>query len=261
MIKRNAFTLIELLVVIAIIALLMAIIMPSLGKAKEYARSTICKSNLRQWGIQVELYATENDNSLIPGKTAFLNGGDLIWMEALRGNYQIDDIRLCPSATKRSSTHPELIDMSTNWIATNAAWDSDAWAGTAIEEDFGSYSYNGWATNPPKEYAHKDNWIKATASMAYKIPLIGDGNWFEGDPLSDDLPPSSEGSRLNDTGNRMMNFCVPRHQDEYMAMAFLDGHAEKIGLKSLWDLEWHKGYTPPTPRPTWPAWMENFKEE
>lgn len=62
--KKNGFTLIELLVVIAIIALLLAIIVPSLGKAKEYARRVICRNNIRQQTLGVMVYSEENDSKV-----------------------------------------------------------------------------------------------------------------------------------------------------------------------------------------------------
>jgi prepilin-type N-terminal cleavage/methylation domain-containing protein/prepilin-type processing-associated H-X9-DG protein len=60
--KRKGFTLIELLVVIAVIALLMAIVMPALGKAKMYAQRVICSNRVRQQALGIMLYANENNN-------------------------------------------------------------------------------------------------------------------------------------------------------------------------------------------------------
>jgi len=65
--KISAFTLIELLVVISIISLLMAILLPSLGKAREQARRAACMANLRSIGQSMFIYAHDNDGRLIPG--------------------------------------------------------------------------------------------------------------------------------------------------------------------------------------------------
>lgn len=64
---QKGFTLIELLVVIAIIALLMAIIMPSLQAAKEIAATTVCLANQKQLGMAYYLYAEDNDGNLVDG--------------------------------------------------------------------------------------------------------------------------------------------------------------------------------------------------
>jgi prepilin-type processing-associated H-X9-DG protein/prepilin-type N-terminal cleavage/methylation domain-containing protein len=63
--RVRGFTLIELLVVVAVIALLIAILVPSLGKAREAARKTVCQTNLKQWGMGYTLYA-DSYNDMLP---------------------------------------------------------------------------------------------------------------------------------------------------------------------------------------------------
>jgi prepilin-type N-terminal cleavage/methylation domain-containing protein/prepilin-type processing-associated H-X9-DG protein len=67
--NRRAFTLIELLVVIAIIAVLMAILMPSLRLAKDHARRIHCVSNVKTLSLAWFMYKDDNDDDLVPGHT------------------------------------------------------------------------------------------------------------------------------------------------------------------------------------------------
>ncbi len=69
MCRRRGFTLIELLVVIAIIAILMAILMPSLSRVRDQARQINCSANLRQWNLVFNMYAGENDGKFYSGTT------------------------------------------------------------------------------------------------------------------------------------------------------------------------------------------------
>ncbi|MCK4999217.1 MAG: prepilin-type N-terminal cleavage/methylation domain-containing protein, partial [Anaerohalosphaera sp.] len=72
---QKAFTLIELLVVISIIALLLAILMPSLSAVKKRSESIICRSNLKSIGLAAALYS-QDYNGYVPRGA---NGNGNLW--------------------------------------------------------------------------------------------------------------------------------------------------------------------------------------
>jgi prepilin-type N-terminal cleavage/methylation domain-containing protein/prepilin-type processing-associated H-X9-DG protein len=89
------FTLVELLVVIAIIALLMAILLPALNKARELGKRTVCFGNVRQLILAWTMYADENDDKIVNGAAGFSNRnmawgdhrGELAWVDAISSDW------------------------------------------------------------------------------------------------------------------------------------------------------------------------------
>jgi prepilin-type N-terminal cleavage/methylation domain-containing protein/prepilin-type processing-associated H-X9-DG protein len=71
--RRRGFTLVELLVVIGIIAVLVGVLLPALSKARQQAMLVQCQSNMRQWGLGLQMYVNENSGQLplrVPDGTA-----------------------------------------------------------------------------------------------------------------------------------------------------------------------------------------------
>ncbi|MFI4910266.1 MAG: type II secretion system protein [Sedimentisphaeraceae bacterium JB056] len=96
--RADGFTLIELLVVISIIALLMAVMMPALSKARALAKKTICTSNVRQVMTAQMIYVQENDGWVTPLIDNFTGNGFMTKLEI----YDMPiEAFLCPSQKLR----------------------------------------------------------------------------------------------------------------------------------------------------------------
>ncbi len=227
----HSFTLIELLVVIAIIAMLAAILMPALGKARDRGRSTNCLSNLKQITMANLLYAESSNDFLVPYATDMMSGNRHRWC----GTSQVSS-NFGESASYDPSDAPLAQFLGGKGVISqcNALRDPPK----SFEMNCGGYGYNVLVgTLYPGEYSHEAYAsgfpVKRIRHVAEKIMFAdsaimvdANGNWSP--------TPSNHGYSASieaPGGSWLMNPTMHFRHNRRAAVSFCDGHAETMTLE------------------------------
>ncbi len=264
----TGFTLVELLVVIAVIALLIAILLPTLEQARIRTRAVICQSNLKQWNVIWTMFLDDTGGSFGLSDYHAYPGEKPYWWYDYYIRPEIEDIRFCPMAK-------EIADPTGQNIMNSRGGKFLAWGrlgpfGTKEYDMYGSYGLNAWihvyfglvSIAPITCY---DCWDTIDVPSPDNVPL-----WFDCGSLNTHLfddqigPPSSETMVVTIDAQSCI---IDRHNGGINCL-FMDSSVRKVGLKELWTLKWHRNFDTSGPwttaggvQPTdWPEWMRKFKD-
>ena len=174
---QNGFTLVELLVVIAIIALLVSILLPALKMAREQAKFTICKTNQRQIGVALFIYADNYDDRLVPGDmwdgATLQYSGPRCLGHLLEGDVhgkKVNEAIPQPTSPTHSFYCPSDIDRYTTPLALAAAP-----APHTFQHRWGNPGLGVIIS-----YAFRDSLDGGVTVLGYQGPIAGSPTWLEG---------------------------------------------------------------------------------
>jgi prepilin-type N-terminal cleavage/methylation domain-containing protein/prepilin-type processing-associated H-X9-DG protein len=245
--RRSGFTLIELLVVVAIIALLISILLPSLQRARDQAKTTVCLSNGKQFALSVLYYAEDRDQHL-PYVLRW-NGRSHQYHQiiALWEYMQDLDLYICPSADAQNSV-TRLFDQGE---------DGSGGGSGAILDETNHYYFVRKTNDYYQKTAFAENWWPEhdpTDIPTVQFPGLYTEYWFndfESNLIT--LPRGYLSPLPKMNGGQIGRIPAPQYAVPFMdhlwnlpvdrmrhgrglMVGFLDGHAEILPKEEIYDL-------------------------
>lgn len=224
---RRGFTLIELLVVVAIIAMLISILVPALGRARQQGRAVVCESNLRMLAFAVQMYADAN-KGWFPEWGYAHGGGEAkaghAWINTMSAEYgRQRDLLRCTADQSTHWTRPvegklRRTSYAVNYYLSTGGEDNPLWWRDG-------HAYN------------RQDWLQRPAATIFFAELAEEGDYALTDHVHADY---WQDFYPDDRAKAAEMVMIERHLGE-ACYGLADGHAERLPYEKTFLIQSYDG--------------------